>query len=148
MEESGYQGYYIPRPLEGRYSINAASQLPARRQADERLGTATDANTGVNFRLDTAAKQNRSDHFTTAASLSANKDLTDSTSSSGHKEARAYHGLVRPLSRHHQRQCVFSKTTILNQFHQFYPETSPDLRDSIQSGKRHIIHGINGYYLH
>ena len=148
-EETGYQDYYIARPLEGRHSANAASLLPVRREADDKLNTAQDANTGVNFRPDTAATQNRRVSFKTKTTISTDTEpaqLMSSCNDSEHKRGRV--GLTRPLSQHHHRQCAFSKTSALNQFHQLYPETSPDLRDAIQSGKRHIIHGINGYYFH
>lgn len=145
-EDTGHQDYYIARPLEGRHSANAASRLPARRQADKQLTTVQDANTGVNFRPDIAVTQNRRVSFKTEVSMTEPAQLI-STSDNKHEHNKRF-GLARPLSLHHKRQCTFSKTSALNNFHQLYPEMSPDLRDAIQSGKRHIIHGINGYYFH
>ena len=139
----------MPRPLEGRHSANAASLLPVRIQADQQLNTPRDANIGVDFRADTAATKTQTvsindDAYASTYTYCAESDATSSRPRTENSEAH----LIRPLSRHHQRQCEFSRTAVLNNFFHSYPETSPDLRDSVQNGKRHIIHGVNSYYFH
>lgn len=47
-----------------------------------------------------------------------------------------------------QSAFTFSKSELHRKFNQIYPETSPDLRENLKSGKRQIINGCPTYYFH
>ena len=56
-------------------------------------------------------------------------------------------GLPRPQSTLLKIQDSFTKSDAKKKFYQAFPETNPDLRENIVSGKRHVFNGINAQTL-
>ncbi|KAJ8036352.1 hypothetical protein HOLleu_20303 [Holothuria leucospilota] len=54
----------------------------------------------------------------------------------------------RPQTSLLKLQNSFTKSDARKSFHDTFPETNPDLRDNIGSGKKHEFHGQNAYYWH
>jgi hypothetical protein len=58
------------------------------------------------------------------------------------------HGLPRPQTSLLEQQNRFEKSSVRRKFHNQFPESNPDLRQNITSGKKHDFYGISGQLLH
>ena len=58
------------------------------------------------------------------------------------------YGVPRPQTSLLDQQNRFEKSSVRRKFHHQFPESNPDLRQNIVSGKKHDFYGISGQLLH